>query len=63
MIYVGQFNENQLRNGEDKMLVSKKMKETDLKYTKTSFVKKGGKIIGLKVWLLTNEEYYNSKNL
>ena len=63
MIYVGQFNENQLRNGEDKMLVSRKMNETGLKYTKTSFVKKGRKIIGLKVWLLTNEEYYNSNNV
>jgi hypothetical protein len=63
MIYVGQFNENQLRNGEDKMLVSKKMSETGLKYTKTSFVKKGRNIIGLKVWLLTNDEYYNSKNV
>ena len=62
MIYVGQFNENQLRNGEDKVLVSKKMKETGLKYTRTAFVKNGRKIIGLKVWLLTNEEYYNSKN-
>ena len=63
MIYVGQFNENQLRNGEDSVLVSKKMNETGLKYTRTSFVKKGSKIIGLKVWLLTNEEYYNSKNV
>ena len=63
MIYVGQFNEDQLRNGEDKMLVLKKMDETGLKYTRTAFVKKGRKIIGLKVWLLTNEEYYNSKNV
>lgn len=63
MIYIGQFNENQLRNGEDRVLVSKKMEETGLKYTRTAFVKKGRKIIGLKVWLLTNEEYYNSKNV
>lgn len=63
MIFVGQFNENQLRNGEDKMLVSEMMKETGLKYTRTAFVEQGRKIIGLKVWLLTNTEYYNSKNV
>ena len=39
------------------------MNETGLKYTKTAFVKKNKKIVGLKVWLLTNEEYYNSPEL
>lgn len=63
MIYVGQFNEDQLRNKEDKKLVSAKMNETGLKYTKTAFVKKNKKIVGLKVWLLTDEEYYNSPEL
>ena len=63
MIYVGQFNEDQLRKKEDKKLVAKKMNETGLKYTKTAFVKKNKKIVGLKVWLLTNEEYYNSPEL
>lgn len=60
MIYVGQFNEEQCRKGEDKAVVQQKMDETGMKYTRTRFVKKGGKIVGLKIWLLTNEEYYNS---
>lgn len=60
MIYIGQFNEKQVRTGEDKAIVQQKKEETGLKYTKSKLVKKGGKLVGLKVWLLTNEEYYNS---
>ena len=60
MIFVGTFNEKQCRNKEDKAIVEKKKAETGLKYTRSRIVKKSGKIVGLKVWLLTNEEYYNS---
>ena len=63
MVYIGQFNEQQLREGKDKSLVAQKMNETGLKYTKTEFVKKGSKIVGLKIWLVTNEEYYGSKEI
>lgn len=59
-IYIGQFNEEQCRKSEDKAIVEKKIDETGLRYTKTRLVKKGSKIVGLKVWLLTEEEYYNS---
>ena len=60
MIYVGTFNEAQCRNREDKAILEKKKAETGLKYIRSRLVKKGGKIVGLKVWLLTDEEYYNS---
>ena len=60
MVYIGQFNEQQLRNGEDKKLVEQKKQETGMKYTRTRIVKKGRQMVGLKIWLLTNEEYYNS---
>lgn len=63
MILVGQFNEKQLRNGEDKACVEKMKKETGLKYTKSQIVKKGKKPVGLKIWLLTNEEYINSSEI
>lgn len=63
MIYIGQFNEKQLLRGEDEALVAQKTKETGFKYTKTALVEKGGKIVGLKVWLLTDEEYFNSKEI
>lgn len=63
MIYIGQFNKKQVLRGEDKALVAQKTKETGFKYTKTALVEKGGKIVGLKVWLLTDEEYFNSKKI
>ena len=63
MIYIGQFNEEQCRKGEDKAVLQQKREETGLKYTKTRLVKKGSKIVGLKVWLLTGEEYYNSNEI
>jgi hypothetical protein len=62
-IYIGQFNEEQCRKGEDKAIVLQKKDETGLKYTRTRLVKKGGKIVGLKVWLLTDDEYYNSNEI
>jgi hypothetical protein len=63
MVYVGQFNEKQICNREDKVLVEQKMKETGLKYTKSQIVTKGRKPVGLKIWLLTNEEYFNSNQV
>ena len=63
MIYIGQFNEQQVRNSEDKAIVEQKKTETGLKYTRTRLVKKGGKIVGLKVWLLTRDEYFNSNGI
>ena len=63
MILVGQFNEKQLRNGEDKACVEKMKKETGLKYTRTRIIKKKGIPVALKIWLLTSEEYINSSEI
>ena len=65
MVYVGQFNETDCKNGVDKQQVEKMKAESNgvLKYVKTRFIKKGGKIAGLKVWLMTSEEYFNSNEL
>ncbi len=62
-IYIGLFNEEQCRQGADKTLVEQKKAETGMKYTRTRLVKKGGRIVGLKVWLLTSEEYLNSSDI
>lgn len=62
-ICIGLFNEEQCRQGADKTLVEQKKAETGMKYTRTRLVKKGGRIVGLKVWLLTSEEYLNSSDI
>ena len=58
-VKVGVFNENQLRNKEDKKAVEKFQKETGLKYVDTKIIKKGGKMF-MEVYLIPNEDYYNS---
>lgn len=54
MVYIGRFNEDEVRSKKDKEAV-KKAKELApaFKYTHTEFVFKGKKIVGLDVWLTT----------
>lgn len=64
MKLVGTFNEQQLRNGEDKLAVSKcKEQDPTLKYVKTEYVKKKKTIVAMKIFLLTSEEYFNTKEI
>jgi len=58
-IKVGTFNEEQLINKEDKKAVEKAKEESGLKYVETKIIKKGGKMY-MEVYLIPNEEYYNS---
>ena len=58
-VLVGKFDEQQLRNKEDKKAVEKAQKETGLKYIDSKIVKKGGKMM-LEVYLISDEEYHNS---
>ena len=58
-IKVGTFNEEQLINKEDKKAVEKAREESGLKYVDTRIIKKGGKMY-MEVYLIPNEEYYNS---
>lgn len=51
MVLVGIFNENDLKEGKDKIEVEKKKNETGYNYTKTELVKKGSKIIGIKIFV------------
>lgn len=50
-VYVGQFNEEDLKNGTDKQKIAEAMEQHQLKYTRTKFVKKKGEIVGIKVWV------------
>ena len=65
MVYVGQFDETQLKSGVDKQMVEQMKSESNgsLRYVKTKFVKKGKQIVGLKVWLMTSEEYMKSDEI
>lgn len=58
-IKVGTFDEKQLKNKEDKKAVEKAQDESGLKYVETKIIKKGGKMY-MEVYLIPNEEYYNS---
>ena len=58
-IKVGTFNEEQMTNKEDKVATEKARKESGLNYTDTKLYKKKGKYF-LDVFLIPNEEYYNS---
>lgn len=58
MKFVGTFNEKQVIAKEDKKAVEKMQTNfPQYKYVKTKFVKKGGKIIGMNIYLMTTEEY------
>lgn len=56
---VGEFNEQQLRKGEDKIAIEKAQKETGLTYIQSKMIKKSGKPF-MQVYLVSNEDYYNS---
>ena len=59
MIFVGCFNEEQIRNKEDMKVVEKTKEETGLQYVKTDYVKKKNKIIGLKIWVCDRNEAFS----
>lgn len=63
MLYVGQFNESQLIAAEDKKAIKRIQQENDsLKYVDTKLVTKKGKVVAMKIWLLTIEEYSKLKH-
>ena len=61
MELVGTFNGKELKEGIDKKKIEEmKIKNPALKYAVTKYVKKKKEIVGLKVYLMTSEEYINS---
>lgn len=64
MKLLGVFNEQQVRNGEDKVAVNDAIaKDPTHKYVKAEFVMKKGKIVAMKIYMLTSEEYLNSPDI
>lgn len=51
MVFVGTFNEKELREGVDKKEIAKAKKEHGLNYIESKIVKKGGKPVAMKVWV------------
>lgn len=56
---VGVFNEQQLKNKEDKKAIEKAQKETGLTYIDSKIIKKGGKMF-MEVYLIPTEEYLSN---
>ena len=51
-IYIGKFNEEQIRNKEDKKAVKlAQEKNKEYIYIDSQIIKKGGKIVGLNIWI------------
>ena len=55
-VLVGDFNEQQLREGVDEAAVKKKMDDTGLRYTNTKLIKKKGETL-LRIWVCATEEF------
>lgn len=57
MIYVGRFDENDIKHGIDKQNVKSAMQKHNLKYTNTKFVKQAGKVIAIDIWVCDTTEF------
>lgn len=50
-VLVGQFNEEDLNKGIDKIKIAEAKEKTGLKFITNKFIKRGGKIVGMQVWV------------
>ena len=51
-IYIGKFNEEELRNNKDKKEIKKvQEKNAGYDYIDSQLIKKGDKIVGINVWI------------
>lgn len=57
MIYVGRFNEEDLKNGRDKIETKKAMEKHNLNYTNTKLIKRSNKIIAIDIWVCDKDEF------
>ena len=61
-LFVGRFDEKQLKNKDDKKAIEKAQNKSGLKYIDSKIIKKGCKIF-MEVHLIPNEEYYKSSKI
>lgn len=57
MIYVGRFNEEDLKNGTDKIKTQQAMEKHNLKFTNTKLIKQSGKIVAMDIWVCEADEF------
>ena len=50
-VFVGTFKEDNLTKGKDKLEINEAKEKHGLKYVNTEYVKKGGQIVGMKIWV------------
>jgi len=56
-VLVGTFNDSELMDGTYKEAVAKAKKEHGLPYIVSKFIKKGGKSVGMRVWVCDYETF------
>lgn len=57
MIYVGRFNESEIKEGIDKIKTKEAMNNHNLRYTNTKLIKKAGKIVAMDIWVCDKDEF------
>ena len=57
MVFVGEFSDEDLKNGVDKKMVEDYKIKTGLNYTNTKLVKKNGKIVAIKIWVCDSNDF------
>jgi len=50
-VYVGEFSEEKIKKGIDKIMVEKAKEKNNLNYVNTKIVKKNNKMVSLKIWV------------
>lgn len=56
-ILVGAYTENDLSKGKDKEDVKKMSEKTGYKYTNTELVKRGNRVVAMKVYVCSAEDF------
>ena len=56
-VYVGQFNEQEIAQGIDKMKLAEVQARTGLAYSNQQVVVKNGRPVGLKLWACTAVDF------
>ena len=56
-VYVGTFNEQDLKEYKDKRALEKVQEKTGLQYTNTKLVMKRKEIIGIKIYACSSEDF------
>lgn len=57
MVYIGRFNESQIKSGADKIAIEQAKKETGLNYVESKIIYKNKKPIALDLWVCNANEF------